>query len=427
MLMRIAYICPGTGGAFYCENCVRDYALAAGLRALGHEVDIVPMYLPPNREDAAGNPAPVMFGAVKLYLTEKFPALQKVPESLLNLLDRRPILGIAAGFAGSTRAGGHEEMTINMILGEEGPYADEFDKLAGYLINLKPDAVFLPNAFMLGVASAVKAKSSSIAIVCILQDEHIWVDASANAYRERTWGVIAKKLRYADRLYSHSYWYGGKIAKQLGVPQDAISTVPFGVDPGRYEKSTAAASAQVSIGYLSRLCREMGMDVLSEAYCRLLKGGACGEDSAVEFCGGYTRDDNPVVKASRRTVERAGGRMLAGKRFDIGARSAFLSRLSALSVPSQISIACGGFVTEAMAAGVPAVLPDEGGFSEVIAETGAGLLYSPNTPEALAEALGRVIRDGASRRSMAEAGVKAVAGKYNYVEMARMAAGGLEQ
>jgi glycosyltransferase involved in cell wall biosynthesis len=313
-------------------------------------------------------------------------------------------------------------MTINMIMGEEGPYADEFDKLTSYLLSLKPDAIFLPNAFMLGIASAVKAKSRKTTVVCMLQDEHIWVDASANAYRDRTWSVIAKKIQSADKLCTHSHWYGGKIAKLLGIPQDTIKTIPFGMDPAKYEK---AAPAQVSIGYLSRLCREMGIDVLADAYCRLLKNKVCGGSSALELCGGYTKDDDGVVKDSKRKIAQAGGRALIRKRFDIGTRSAFLSSLSALSVPSQISIACGGFMVEAMAAGVPVVQPDEGGFSEVVAETGAGILYSPNTPEALAEALERVIKDADFRKSMSEAGRRAVAGKYNYMEMARMAVEGL--
>jgi glycosyltransferase involved in cell wall biosynthesis len=78
-----------------------------------------------------------------------------------------------------------------------------------------------------------------------------------------------------------------------------------------------------------------------------------------------------------------------------------------------------------MAAGVPVVQPDDGGFSEVIAETRAGLLYSPNTPEALAEALEKAIRDDAARRSMSEAGRRAVLEKYNNVEMARGAVASL--
>jgi hypothetical protein len=42
--MRIVQICPGSGDAFYCENCLRDAALVRALRTLGHDVVMVPLY-----------------------------------------------------------------------------------------------------------------------------------------------------------------------------------------------------------------------------------------------------------------------------------------------------------------------------------------------------------------------------------------------
>jgi glycosyltransferase involved in cell wall biosynthesis len=128
-----------------------------------------------------------------------------------------------------------------------------------------------------------------------------------------------------------------------------------------------------------------------------------------------------VINTSRKKINTSNGRMVIHKDFSIDARAELLSRLSLLSVPTPISIAFGGFITEAMASGVPVVQPDTGGFTEVINETGAGLLYSPNTPEALADALERVMRDDDLRKSMGEAGRKAVISKYNNIEMARVA------
>ena len=44
--MKIVHIIPGTGGAFYCGNCLRDSHLVKALRTIGHDVIKVPMYLP---------------------------------------------------------------------------------------------------------------------------------------------------------------------------------------------------------------------------------------------------------------------------------------------------------------------------------------------------------------------------------------------
>ncbi|MHC4336510.1 MAG: hypothetical protein ACYSTG_00970 [Planctomycetota bacterium] len=35
--MRIVQITPGTGGSFYCDNCLRDVALVKALRKKGHD------------------------------------------------------------------------------------------------------------------------------------------------------------------------------------------------------------------------------------------------------------------------------------------------------------------------------------------------------------------------------------------------------
>ena len=49
--MNIVQITPGAGG-MYCGNCFRDNALVAELRKLGHEVLMVPLYLPMTLEEA---------------------------------------------------------------------------------------------------------------------------------------------------------------------------------------------------------------------------------------------------------------------------------------------------------------------------------------------------------------------------------------
>ena len=74
---------------------------------------------------------------------------------------------------------------------------------------------------------------------------------------------------------------------------------------------------------------------------------------------------------------------------------AFLQSLDVLCLSSVIRESKGLPVLEAWACGVPVVLPDHGAFSEMVAGTGGGLLYDPQRPEALPEALGRMLRDDA--------------------------------
>ena len=57
--MNIVQITPGAGG-MYCGNCFRDNALVAALHQQGHEVLMVPLYLPmtlDEEDQSAGTPA----------------------------------------------------------------------------------------------------------------------------------------------------------------------------------------------------------------------------------------------------------------------------------------------------------------------------------------------------------------------------------
>ena len=71
--MRILYILPGSGGSFYCQNCLRDMALADALRQRGHTVISMPLYLPATAQAAAPDAVPVFYGAVSLYCVTALP------------------------------------------------------------------------------------------------------------------------------------------------------------------------------------------------------------------------------------------------------------------------------------------------------------------------------------------------------------------
>ena len=70
--MNVVHIVPGSGGGFYCQNCVRDLGLVRALHAAGHDVLFVPMYLPSMElAGEAVSQAPVFYGAVNVYLAQK--------------------------------------------------------------------------------------------------------------------------------------------------------------------------------------------------------------------------------------------------------------------------------------------------------------------------------------------------------------------
>ena len=71
--MNIIQITPGAG-KMYCGNCFRDNALGAALRKAGHDVTILPMYLPLTLDEPdQSNGMPIFFNGVKVYLGQKSP------------------------------------------------------------------------------------------------------------------------------------------------------------------------------------------------------------------------------------------------------------------------------------------------------------------------------------------------------------------
>lgn len=413
--MKIAYIIPGTGGAFYCENCIRDCAFISGLTALGHQVTTLPMYLQPNNEGGTQSISPIFFGAIRLYLQVHITWLRKIPYSILRFLDHPYLLKLAANLAGSTRASGHEELTLSVLRGHNGPHAQEFVRLVTWITKkVKPDLIIISNAFLLGIATTVKAYCRT-PVICLLQDEHIWVDSCAHEYQSIIWHTIAKQSRYSDLFLTHSHWFADKTKLLTGISSHVI---PFGIDVSRYTKS-AIPNSDLLIGYLGRMSMDLGMGILSEAFTKLVKH-RFSSPLGLAFCGGFTHDDQSFVKKSLKEVSHK-GKVIVQSDFGLASRVAFLAPLTLLSVPARQYMSCAPFIVEALACGVPVVQPDQGGFSEIVKATGGGLLYSPNNPDTLGGTLESLLKDKKKRMKLSKNGHQAVLKKYNNTIMVQTA------
>jgi hypothetical protein len=173
--LKILHIIPGSGGSFYCGNCLRDSKYVEALRKSDHKVVKLPMYLPLFADEHdISREIPVFYGAISIYLKQLFPIFRKAPRWFDNLLNSKPMLKLAARYAGSTRAKGLEEMTISMLLGEEGQQKEELNTMVNWIgDNCSPDVIHLSNALLLGLAHRLKEKLN-VPVVCSLQDEDVW-------------------------------------------------------------------------------------------------------------------------------------------------------------------------------------------------------------------------------------------------------------
>lgn len=79
--MKVLFVMPGAGDAFYCGNCFRDNLQAMSLRKAGHEVVVVPLYLPVQQSGAEGG-APLFFPATTYYIEQKLFGRRRMPSWL---------------------------------------------------------------------------------------------------------------------------------------------------------------------------------------------------------------------------------------------------------------------------------------------------------------------------------------------------------
>lgn len=93
--------------------------------------------------------------------------------------------------------------------------------------------------------------------------------------------------------------------------------------------------------------------------------------------------------------------ILLGQRFDV---ENILSLMNCLVFPSTASESFGRVMIEAMAAGLPVVASDIGAASEIILDNETGLLFAPDNPEILAEALIDILTHEEKAKNMGFAG-----------------------
>ena len=117
----------------------------------------------------------------------------------------------------------------------------------------------------------------------------------------------------------------------------------------------------------------------------------------LRVAGYLDRPDRAYLDEVRKRVAAWGmaDRFEYAGELDHAGKIAFLRSLDVLCLPGMVRQSKGLPVLEAWASGVPVVLPDHGAYSEMVADTGGGLLYDPQRPEALAEALARMLCDEA--------------------------------
>ncbi|GMW02410.1 MAG: hypothetical protein AMXMBFR84_35460 [Candidatus Hydrogenedentota bacterium] len=418
--MKILSLTPGTGGTFYCQNCLRDGQMVRALHHSGHDVSVVPLYLPILLDsEELDSSSGVFFGGVNVFLQQNLGIFRRTPRWLDKLFDSSWVLRFAAAREGSTRASDLGPMTYSMLQGKHGKQRKELDRLLQWLQEQPaPDLVHISNALLLGLAAEIKSVLK-VPIVCSLQDEDTWLDAMTPVWRDRCWDIIADKARDVDMFIAVSRWYASKMAGRMRLSPERLRVVPLGVEWETVSQAPLSFDPPV-IGFLSRIHFTQGFTELVDAFIELKKEPAFSR-LRLRATGGVTSGDRDYVAEMQAKMAEAGvaDDFELVEDFNRAARQEFIQSLSVLTVPAPEGEAFGLFILEAGACGVPVVQPDAGAFREVVEMTGGGLVYERSGTSGLVDSLRQVLSNPEAAREMGSRARRVVLEQCTSAAMAR--------
>ncbi len=421
--MRFMFLTPGTGH-FYCGSCLRDNTLAGALRRGGHDVSVVPLYLPlmleePTPEDRA---MPVHMGGINMFLQQKTRFAGRLPRLFADLLDRPGLLRWASRRGNFTDIPSLGAMTLSMLQGEHGHQNKEVEKLVEWAATEDlPDVIVISNLLLAGVVRRLK-QTLDRPVVATMQGEAPFLDSLPHPFANQSWRELSERVSDIDALVPVSRSYGEVMASKLALRDLPMHVVQNGLDLADFaaEPLPLAARTPTTIGYLARMCRDKGLPTLIEAFAILKERGRIA-DLRLRVCGVMLAEDRGLVRELRQRLADRGCADAVEFQPDIdrSEKLEVLRSFSVLSVPATYGESFGLYLLEAMASGVPVVQPRHGAFPEILEATGGGVLCEPDDATSLADALLRLLLDRDEAQRLADAGRRAVVEHFNSDRMAR--------
>jgi glycosyltransferase involved in cell wall biosynthesis len=414
--VNLAFLTPGTG-SYYCGACMRDNALAKSLLAAGHQVSLLPMYLPLQLDEDVLPQAqnPIFFGGINVYLQQNVSLFRHTPRWLDNFLNHSGLLRSAARRSHMTSARVHGAMSLAMLRIEDSHFGKELDRLIDWLAIDKPDILCLGTALQAGMIRQLKQRLG-VKIICYFQGEDSFLDGLPEPFKTDCWSELRTRLADADLLVAPSQFYADLMRQRLDAPELRIEVMPNGIDLGGYR--VAKPTSPAVIGYLARIIREKGLPLLVEAFIHL-RTGLKHPDARLHIAGTATADDFTLIGELKQQLEAAGlgDQVTWSPNISREQKADMLASLTLFSVPATYPEAFGLYLIEALASGVPVVQPRASSFPEIIATSGGGALVPPGDPLALATAWHELLEQPEALQSLREKGRHAARQFYSVQAM----------
>jgi glycosyltransferase involved in cell wall biosynthesis len=421
--MKILSITAGAGN-MYCGSCLRDNNLAAELRRQGHDVVLLPLYTPTRTDEPnASRPGRVFFGGISVYLEQLSPLFRHTPKFLDKLWDLPSVISLFAGRGVEVDPKPLGAMTVSILEGYAGHQRKEIDGLVEWLRHeSKPDLITLPYTLLLSLAKPLK-QATGCPIVCTLQGEELFIEGLIEPYRSRSLELIRAQVPEVDGFIAVSDYGARFMSRYLGIAADKLFTVPLGIPLEGHSLERRTHNSHRTIGFLGRISPEKGLHILADAY-KLLRDRPGIGPLRLEAAGYLPPEKKPYLASIEDKFRQWG--IAAEFRYwgevTKQRKPRFLQNADVFSMPATYDEPKGLTILEAMANGVPVVQPRRGSFTEMVENTGGGILVEPDSPAALADGLHRVLADPALALALGRRGAEAVRRDYSVDRMASLTA-----
>jgi glycosyltransferase involved in cell wall biosynthesis len=417
--MRIAYITAGAAG-MYCGSCLHDNTLAAALLDLGEEVLLVPTYTPIRTDEVDVSIRRVFFGGINVYLQQNFALFRHTPWWVDRLLDHPGLLDRVSQRGVTIDPAELGDMTVSMLRGESGHQRKEIEKLVDWLITeVQPDVVHLSNSMMIGMARLIK-ENCGPPVICQLSGEDLFLEKLVPPHYEQARSLLRDRAESVDAFVALNGYYADFMADYLAVDRGRVHVIPHGLNlDGHGTRQKSPRGETRAIGYLARICHDKGLHLLVDACERLARRGDV-PPFVLSVAGYLGPSDQSYFNVVRDRVQAGPlrGQFEYLGELDRAHKIKFLQSLDIFSVPTVYRESKGLPALEAMANAVPVVLPDHGSFSEMVADTGGGLLFRPQDPADLADKLAELLNDPIRATQLGLAGQRAIEDRYHAKAMA---------
>lgn len=412
--MQITYLAAGAAGMF-CGSCLHDNTLTAAMRSAGAKIRLVPTYTPIRTDEPDMSQREVFLGGINMYLQQRWRLFRHTPRFLERWLDSPMLLNWLSQRNLSVRAEDLGDLTVSLLLGEEGNQRKEVSRLVRWLKDeIRPDVVHLSNSMLCGVAREIN-RQLKIPVVCSLSGEDLFLEQLKPPFYEQAREVLRDRAQDVATFVSLNHYYANFMADYLAVDREQIRVIPHGLNLAGHGTHRRDAGAQgYTIGYLARICQEKGLHLLVEAFKLLTEDPQMPplRLRAAGYLGGADRAYLAKIQSRISALGLQSKFEYLGE-LDRAQKIAFYQSLDVLSVPTVYRESKGLPMLEALANAVPVVMPAHGSFPELIEDTGGGLLCHPEDPADLAHHLKRLVENPLLAAELGGRGQKAVHDRYH--------------